>query len=616
MAGNTGRAPRRDAMPGGRAADPAAADAPGAADAPDAPGAAPAAGAAIDPASDAAVERRRVAVFGAGVGGLTAAHELAERGFEVTVYERRDVPGGKARSLFVPHTGTGERCDLPGEHGHRMVLGFYRNLPDTLRRIPRPGGGNVHERLMPVARLDLARAGERAGIPIPVGPDKLDMGGGPVQADANLLVTTLADVLGETQTPVIPPEELLFLAGKVSMLFSSCAERQFGQWEQTNWWEFIEAARMSEDYQRIWGGGVQILEALKPRTASVRTIGQGLQSIFFSLFGLGADGAFDRVFNGPTSEAWIEPWTAHLRSLGVRFAFGWEVESLGVRDGRVTEAHARTPDGSSARVEADWFVVAVPADRAVRLWSPELRAADPRLAAMDGLEQTWSSGIQYFLRRPVPGLPGHIFHIDAPWKLASVSQSRFWASPFAETWGDGQAQESLSVVVSDWDTPGILYGKAARACTREEVAREVWAQMQAHLNKDGERVLDDSMVHSWYLDESIVETEGGLRNEDPFLMNSVGSWELRPEASTALVNLFLAADYVRTYSNVDFATMETANEAARRAVNALLKAAGSAQVPPVAMFSGFELPEFARAKDVDRERWRQGLPHVLDTEQL
>ena len=530
----------------------------------------------------------------------------------MTVYERHGACGGKARSLFVAHTGLDGRRDLPGEHGHRMVLGFYRNLPDTLRRIPRATGGTVHDSLRSVPRLELARAGDRPGIPIPVGPDNLDLDK-PVLADANLLVTTLARLLEET--PVLPPEELLFLAGKVSMLFSSCDERQFGQWEHLNWWEFIHAERMSEDYQRIWGGGVQILEALRPRAASVRTIGQGLQSIFFSLFGLGGDAAFDCVFSGPTSEAWIDPWTAHLRTLGVRFALGREIEDLEVRDGRVTAAGARTADGAPERIEADWFVVAVPADRAVRLWNSALRAADPRLAAMDGLRQTWSSGIQYFLRRPAPAAPGHVFHIDSPWKLASVSQSRFWDAAFAGTWGDGQAQESLSVVVSDWDTPGLLYRKPARECTREEVAREVWAQMQAHLNKDGEFLLDDSMIHSWYLDEAITEVEGGLSNDDPFLMNSTGSWELRPEASTAVANLFLAADYVRTYSNVDFATMETANEAARRAVNALLKAANGAEWPPVATFARYELPQFAHAKAVDRERWRQGLPHVLDTEQ-
>ena len=39
-----------------------------------------------------------VVVIGGGVGGLTAAHELSERGFAVSVYEARPAWGGKARS--------------------------------------------------------------------------------------------------------------------------------------------------------------------------------------------------------------------------------------------------------------------------------------------------------------------------------------------------------------------------------------------------------------------------------------------------------------------------------------------------------------------------------------
>ena len=42
----------------------------------------------------------RVAVIGAGVSGLTAAHELIERGFSVTLYEGRTSAGGKARSAY------------------------------------------------------------------------------------------------------------------------------------------------------------------------------------------------------------------------------------------------------------------------------------------------------------------------------------------------------------------------------------------------------------------------------------------------------------------------------------------------------------------------------------
>ena len=70
--------------------------------------------------------------------GLTAAHELAERGFKVTVYEPTAL-GGKARSIGVPGTASGGRRRLPGEHGFRFFPGFYHHVPDSMRRIPFAG---------------------------------------------------------------------------------------------------------------------------------------------------------------------------------------------------------------------------------------------------------------------------------------------------------------------------------------------------------------------------------------------------------------------------------------------------------------------------------------------
>ena len=45
--------------------------------------------------------------MGGGVAGMSAAHELIERGFEVVVLERGDIAGGKARSIPVIHEGDG-----------------------------------------------------------------------------------------------------------------------------------------------------------------------------------------------------------------------------------------------------------------------------------------------------------------------------------------------------------------------------------------------------------------------------------------------------------------------------------------------------------------------------
>src|SRR6478752_2682323 len=79
---------------------------------------------------------KSVLVLGGGVAGMSAAHELVERGFDVEVHEAKAVPGGKARTIYVPGSGAGGRPDLPGEHGFRFFPSFYKHLPDTMKRIP------------------------------------------------------------------------------------------------------------------------------------------------------------------------------------------------------------------------------------------------------------------------------------------------------------------------------------------------------------------------------------------------------------------------------------------------------------------------------------------------
>ena len=72
------------------------------------------------------------------------------------------------------------------------------------------------------------------------------------------------------------------------------------------------------------------------------------------------------------------------------------------------------------------------------------------------------------------------------------------------------------------------------------------------------------------------------------MINTAESLQYWPEASTEIPDLFLASDYVKTYTDV--ACMEAANEAARRAVNGILDRCGSSA--PRASLWPLQEPEY------------------------
>src|SRR5215470_16851655 len=101
-----------------------------------------------------------VAILGGGEAGLSAAQELAERGFPVRIFEKKPVMGGKARSIPVPGSALPGFKPLPGEHGFRFFPGFYKHVTDTMRRIPYGAHGNTFDNLIVATRILLARAGQ------------------------------------------------------------------------------------------------------------------------------------------------------------------------------------------------------------------------------------------------------------------------------------------------------------------------------------------------------------------------------------------------------------------------------------------------------------------------
>ena len=546
----------------------------------------------------------KVIILGGGVAGMSAAHELIERGFEVEVYDRhKQYPGGKARSVNVPVAGHEQNEPLPGEHGFRFFPGFYKHIIDTMERIPfttKEGKTtNVVDNLVPTERVRMAREGKASITTLVNFPHSFK--------DLHVLLESMHANTGLTE------EEKKFFASKIWQLMTSCYDRRASDYERISWWDYLDADRFSDNYRALLVQGLtRTLVAANARKASTKTGGDIFLQLIFNMANPGVH--TDRVLNGPTNEVWLHPWYTYLTEKGVKYVKHHEVTALHMEKGKITGATLlnRTTN-EPVTVTGDYYLLAVPVERAAPLFTEEMLAIDPTLQGIVNLAPSvaWMNGVQYFLTDEVNVVDGHCIYSDSAWAVTSISQLQFWKHYDIRTKGNGKIRTVFSVDVSDWDTPGSMdctNGKPAKDCSHEEIKDEVWHQIKASLNVNGQKLVQDETPELWHIDGDIKLLPGsGYRekDEEPLLVNTINSWGLRPDSHTLIPNLFLASDYVRTYT--DLATMEGANEAARRAVNSIISVSGS-KAKLCEIWNLHEPAILAPLRNHDQKRYEKGLP--------
>ncbi len=630
---------------------------------------------------------RRVLVLGAGVAGLTAAHELAVRGFSVTVVEEHPyLVGGLARSQYcrapppgdaggfhalaeesvsfkdaIKVSAAGARGYLPGEHGYRFFPAFYRHLTDTMERTPcvdRPNG----------AEGDLER-GRRtlADNLIPtrvVGYAPGAAGGGRVRVRrferAAINLETFAGFVSDftsSASLAVPDLELLQLA--LLQYVTSGPERR-RDLERVSWWDFIHAPEMSRPAREWLNRSPEALVAMSAKQSDARTYGS--IAVQMMLDQLGNDARTDRTLNGPTSEAWLEPWKLFLeRRLGVKFNMGERVTQLlvdaaGALSGVDTEKGGSTEEYRFGN-EFDLVVCALPLQAIGRLLEASTFAAlnSPEDADLQRLSAFWKasartseagndvaptstgwrgfgrqSGIQFYLKERLHFLRGHVFGVNTPWGLTAISQSQFWREDLRHQ--HPNVGTILSVDIGVWDArPTGGSGKTASEATSGiEIAREVWRQLRDAVGSGAvsDEVTDREIVPraklpevpwAWHIDSELFnpsnKVTGGL-----LLINRPGDYALRPgqiaqpSRGYDLVlggRLVFAGPHMQTFTRLT--TMEAANESARHAVNGILRARSYAG-DGCAIFplERLEIPETATLKRLDRALYADGLAHAAE----
>lgn len=556
--------------------------------------------------------QKRIIIVGAGVSGLTAAHELLKRGYWVDIYEARELPGGKARSLAVKqaeYPTANTKKPLPSEHGFRFFPGFYQHLDDTMEDIPYKDR-TVLSNLQCIKNFNLMRRGKnlvQTKTCLPVGP---------LQFIKRVKLWTSKKHLG------LSLKELFAFNLRMLRLCTSCDKRFEEQYERISWWEFLKAEKYSADYKQFFANGMRILVAADPLRASAKTIGRINEQLILDSI----KGRADRLLKAPTNQAWIFPWISLLLK-NDRFRIFLNSPVKEVRFDKISNTitaldfAGQIEDKSSCQVtqcvdnqeikttpvnlneafeNADEYLCAVPVEIAGDIISDDTKKHCPQLDKLDELEHhtQWMNGVIFYLKGAIKPIDGHSVILDSPFALSCVMQGQYWSDYPLEDYGQGNLTSICSVVVSNWidvdehsrvkNLPnkgkGYIYNKNAHdtyasglnSKGQEKLFEEIWEDIKRSFQINGKPLLADENLEHTTMDPAVSRVGAAVYNFEPLLVNRANCANLRPTNTTSINNLFIAGDYTNT--TTDLATMEGACESAKRAVNAILEKHGQSNL--------------------------------------
>ncbi len=264
----------------------------------------------------------------------------------------------------------------------------------------------------------------------------------------------------------------------------------------------------------------------------------------------------------------------------------------------------------------------------------------------------WMVGIQFYFPNEVGLIRGHTMCADSAWGVSYLSQPPFWRQK--PRFYDGY-KGIVSAILTRFDYPaptrdaqGLRIqgagfgGLRARETTPEQLAQEVWWQIVDTLDPAEREAL--GTPNYFYVDENLVPLDvprpgdpdgaGTLWwNKTEYLVNHVGDWNGKhPKAAAAhqertprpgrrveatgeyeydlqVGHTYFAGVFKRTHTRLT--TMESANESARHAVNALLKVAAP-ELHPCRIWrleADVELADLEAARWADEKTFARPGPH-------
>ncbi len=484
---------------------------------------------------------KNIAIFGGGVGGLTAAHYLCKSDlYNVTLYETKNVLGGLARS-------SRDKDGCATEYCWRVFFGFYHNVFKMMKEIHTvdknniPKNKSVHENLTKYVHQNIS--------------------------DQSLSIKDAFTAICAT------------LYG-----YTSCDER-LNDLDKMSWYEALGSNNthsMGVNHIGEWLG----MDRYKGSYKSVIKVGMEMQVLPTI-----TDPRYNNyVTTKPTSEAWFNHWKILLKRKNVQFNFETELESIEMRDNKIISCVVKNNlTNEKCVVIADHFIFALPVEVLSKLinQTPEMNIGELQKIQKlkdNGLHMQLS--FQVFFNQKISlgkqtfGKKNHnaFLQIDSKWDLIILQYDQIYKDTYLSRLHNVKGAWSIAVCTAY--TNGIVFNKPFNKCTYDEILIEIWAQLKTcrkllKIVKDNNTFeFSKRLIVKWspMWETFSYDENDNLVTSEPKFTNNAGTWWLRPSYKTPIDNLYISTAYVK--EGIDIFSMEAACIAGKYVANDILKKDG------------------------------------------
>jgi zeta-carotene desaturase len=489
-----------------------------------------------------------VTIVGAGIAGLTAGLRLAERGYQVTFYERDWFVGGKFRAFEWIGKETNRRAFH--EHSYHLFLNWYHNFFAIADEI------DARKHFMPLKSVKFLRQGQ-----FPQWKELVNFG-------------SLATIPQNLFSGVLPiPDMFLYMYSVIDLLGTPMKQNKYR--------DLISVNAFASTKPYATERSVSLYDEYLAKTfaiASYLTAAKSFQT--FSQYNAYCPDPMYWALDGDSFNRFLAPLQAKLKDKwDAKFNMGHNVEGLilnahghvtGIRyrkftreyeySGSLSGYHWDHWNAASECQECDIegpLILAVPHAAFCDLLSADMVNRSPHLGEIAKLESEPMASVHLHLNDKfakrlksqgitLPKEP--VVLVDSDFKLSFVANSSLWP---------GSQEPYLNVVASDSRPLNSL--NAPDEFTWDRDRESSGDRLSLH---DPVTTLDHILnefrkfVHfeEDEIDKELLQIDRNVGRE--LFINEIGSWKWRPQTRTKIKNLFLAGDFCK--NSIDVVCLEGA----------------------------------------------------------